>query len=222
MEADEETRNPRPDEIPGLIHTDGKPIVELLDEAFAPVPEGAQARRQTIGEIYTHKKVADEAGHLRTLSLQFGVPLMPELPTDHMSVEFTRKVPIQYLKRQKLVPVETPDAFLIAVNDPANFQAVDDLMRLLGRTDAEVVLSPEGAILAAISTAYDLGRDSAQEFIQIMNGDSADSIISEIEETADLLDDTSDAPIIKLVNLVLAQASRTARATSTSSPTPAR
>jgi general secretion pathway protein E len=123
-----------------------------------------------------------------------------------MSVEFTRKVPIQYLKRQKLVPVETPDAFLIAVNDPANFQAVDDLMRLLGRTDAEVVLAPEGAILSAISTAYDLGRDSAQEFIQIMNGDSADSIISEIEETADLLDDTSDAPIIKLVNLVLAQA----------------
>jgi len=69
-----------------------------------------------------------------------------------------------------------------------------------------VVLAPEGAILSAISTAYDLGRDSAQEFIQIMNGDSADSIISEIEETADLLDDTSDAPIIKLVNLVLAQA----------------
>ena len=206
MDTNEDKRNPRPAEIPGLIHTDGKPIVDLLEEAFAPVPEGPQAPRRTIGEIYTHKKASDEAGQLRSLSLQFGVPLMPELPTDHMSVEFTRKVPIQYLKRQKLVPVETPDAFLIAVNDPANFQAVDDLMRLLGRSDAEVVLAPEGAILSAISTAYDLGRDSAQEFIQIMNGDSADSIISEIEETADLLDDTSDAPIIKLVNLVLAQA----------------
>ena len=67
-----------------------------------------------------------------------------------------------------------------------------------------MVLASEGAILSAINSAYDLGRDSAQEFIQIMNGDSADSIISEIEETADLLDETSDAPIIKLVNLVLA------------------
>ncbi|HNS54939.1 MAG TPA: hypothetical protein PKH25_09195, partial [Syntrophales bacterium] len=98
MEANEDKRDPRPAEIPGLIHTDGKPIVELLDEAFAPVPEGGPARRKTLGEIYTHKKTADEAGRLRELSLRFGIPVMPELPTDHMSVEFTRKVPIQYLK----------------------------------------------------------------------------------------------------------------------------
>ena len=206
MEVKEDKRDPRPAEIPGLIHSDGKPIVELLDEAFGPVSEGGTARRRTIGEIYTHKKATDEVSQLHSLSLKFGIPLLPELPTDHMSVEFTRKVPIQYLKKQKMVPVETPDAFLVAVNDPSNFQAVDDLMRLLGRDDAEVVLASEGAILSAINSAYDLGRDSAQEFIQIMNGDSADSIISEIEETADLLDDTSDAPIIKLVNLVLAQA----------------
>lgn len=206
MEAKEDKRDPRPGDIPGLIHSDGKPIVELLDEAFGPVSEGGTASRRTIGEIYTHKKATDEVSQLRSLSLKFGIPLLPELPTDHMSVEFTRKVPIQYLKKQKMVPLETPDAFLVAVNDPSNFQAVDDLMRLLGRDDAEVVLASEGAILSAINSAYDLGRDSAQEFIQIMNGDSADSIISEIEETADLLDDTSDAPIIKLVNLVLAQA----------------
>jgi general secretion pathway protein E len=206
MEAKEDKRDPRPAEFPGLINTDGKPIVELLDEAFGPVPDGGTAKRRTIGEIYTHKKATDEVSQLHSLSLKFGIPLLPELPTDHMSVEFTRKVPIQYLKKQKMVPVETPDAFLVAVNDPSNFQAVDDLMRLLGRDDAEVVLASEGAILSAINSAYDLGRDSAQEFIQIMNGDSADSIISEIEETADLLDDTSDAPIIKLVNLVLAQA----------------
>jgi general secretion pathway protein E len=206
MEAKEDKRDPLPVDIPGLINSDGKPIVELLDEAFGPVPEGGAARRRTIGEIYTHKKVTDEVSQLKSMSLKFGVPILPELPTDHMSVEFTRKVPIQYLKKQKMVPVETPDAFLVAVNDPSNFQAVDDLMRLLGRDDAEVVLASEGTILSAINSAYDLGRDSAQEFIQIMNGDSADSIISEIEETADLLDETSDAPIIKLVNLVLAQA----------------
>ncbi len=39
-----------------------------------------------------------------------------------------------------------------------------------------------------------------------MDGESTDSIISEIEETGDLLDDTSDAPMIRLVNLMLSQA----------------
>ena len=129
MEAKEDKRDPRPADFPGLINSDGKPIVELLDEAFGPVPDGGTARRRTIGEIYTHKKATDEVSQLKSLSLKFGVPILPELPTDHMSVEFTRKVPIQYLKKQKMVPVETPDAFLVAVNDPSNFQAVDDLMR---------------------------------------------------------------------------------------------
>jgi general secretion pathway protein E len=206
METKEDKRDPRPADIPGLINRDGKPIIELLDEAFAPVQQTEPARRRTIGELYSQKKTTDEIGQLRSLSLQFGIPLMLELPTDHMSVEFTRKIPIQYLKKQKIVPLETPDAFLIAVNDPSNFQAVDDLMRLVGRHDAELVLASEGAIVSAIGFAYDLGRDSAQEFTEIMNGESADSIISEIEETADLLDEASDAPIIKLVNLVLAQA----------------
>ena len=206
MEANEDKRAPGPADIPGLVNPDGKPMVELLDEAFAPVPREGTAARRTLGEIYTHKKADDELSQLRNLSRQFGLPLLPELPTDHMSVEFTRKVPIQYLKKHRMVPVETPETAIIAVADPSNFQAIDDLMRLTGRDDAEVVLASEATILSAISYAYDLGRDSAQEFIQIMNGDSADSIISEIEETADLLDETSDAPIIKLVNLVLAQA----------------
>jgi general secretion pathway protein E len=39
-----------------------------------------------------------------------------------------------------------------------------------------------------------------------MNEASADDLISEISETADLLDETSDAPIIKLVNLLVAGA----------------
>ena len=35
--------------------------------------------------------------------------------------------------------------------------------------------------------------------MQDMDEDNPESILSEIEETADLLDDTSDAPVIKLV-----------------------
>ncbi|NIR17621.1 MAG: type II secretion system protein GspE, partial [Desulfobacterales bacterium] len=59
---------------------------------------------------------------------------------------------------------------------------------------------------SAINFAYDMGRHSAESVIQDMNEEDGELIISEIEETGDLLDDTSDAPIIKLVNLMLSQA----------------
>ncbi|MEW6335189.1 MAG: type II secretion system ATPase GspE, partial [Thermodesulfobacteriota bacterium] len=117
-------------------------------------------------------------------------------------------VSIQYLKKQKMVPLETPQGFFVAVNDPSGFQAVDDLCRLLGRRERPVVLATQESILAAINLAYDLSRSTAKEFFQEMHAGSTDSLLSEIEETGDLLDETSDAPIIKLVNLLLSGATK--------------
>ncbi|MEK6196499.1 MAG: type II secretion system ATPase GspE, partial [Deltaproteobacteria bacterium] len=92
----------------------------------------------------------------------------------------------------------------IAINDPADFQPLDDLAGILGMESYDVVLAPKEEIIAAINFAYDMSRDSAEQLVQDMEeGDGM--IIGEIEDTADLLDDTSDAPIIKLVNHILSQ-----------------
>ena len=147
-----------------------------------------------------------ETDLLQELSVQFGIPFQLELPTENLRVDFTKKIPIQYLKKQLMIPLETPDGAFIVVNDPSNFQALDDLRHILGWENAGFVLSTHSAILSAINLAYDQGSGSAEEFIQDMAEESPDSIISEIEETADLLDDTSDAPVIKLVNLMLSRA----------------
>jgi general secretion pathway protein E len=137
---------------------------------------------------------------------QFGFPFQPDLPIENLNIDFTKQIPIQYLKRHKMVPLETPDDNFIAVNDPSDFQSIDDLGHILGWKNIQIILSTRTAIFSVINMAYDSGHDSADEFIQDMNGESPDSIISEIEETADLLDDTSDAPVIKLVNLMLSRA----------------
>ena len=60
--------------------------------------------------------------------------------------------------------------------------------------------------MAAINMAYDMSRASAKDYFEEMNEATADDLISEISETADLLDETSDAPIIKLVNLLVSGA----------------
>jgi general secretion pathway protein E len=98
------------------------------------------------------------------------------------------------------------DAF-VAVNDPLVFQPLDDLRLALGWNGFKTVLATHSTILSAVNMAYDMGRDSAEEVIEGMHGDEdSDQIMSEIEETGDLLDETSDAPIIRLVNLMLSQA----------------
>jgi general secretion pathway protein E len=74
-------------------------------------------------------------------------------------------------------------------------------VRILELKEYQIVLSTKSSIISAINIAYDLSRDSAEQLVQDME-ENGTSIISKIDDTADLLDDTSDAPIIKLVTIL--------------------
>ncbi|MBW2492828.1 MAG: type II secretion system ATPase GspE [Deltaproteobacteria bacterium] len=180
------------------------------------------------GELLVTKKLLSERQLLEALSIQYDMPFWPELPLEKYQTDFTDHVPIQFLKKYIMVPLisETQSTLLeknpndknrqdskekrieyesvIALNNPAGIQPMDDLIRILGCRDVKLVLSTKDAILFAINISYDLSRDSAEQLVQDME-ENGSSIISEIEERADLLDDISDAPIIKLANHIISQ-----------------
>ncbi len=177
-------------------------------------------RSGRIGETLVAQKIITETQLLKALSLQYDIPLWIELPLGNFSIEFTQEIPIQFLKKYIMVPLisdrpvaadnreiieNRPHPYtVVAVNDPACIHPLDDLIRILKLKTFKIVLSTKQAILSAINISYDLGRDSAEQLVQDME-ENGSSIISEIEETADLLDDISDAPIIKLVNHIISQ-----------------
>jgi len=183
-----------------------KEICPLSEEALAEALQIQKEKGGRIGEILIQKGVIVEADLLKALGIQFGLPLWPTISTEDMDIDFTQHVPIQFLKKYKMVPVATRDGAYIAVNDPMLFQPLDDLLLILGWDGAKTVLASHSAILSAINFAYDMSRDSPEQVIQDLPEEDTDLIISAVEETGDLLDDTSDAPIIKLVNLILSQA----------------
>ncbi|MEJ2657785.1 MAG: type II secretion system ATPase GspE [Desulfobacterales bacterium] len=179
-------------------------------------------------EILVSKKMITERQLLEALSVQYDIPFWPELPVEKCQTDFTSHVPIQFLKKYIMVPLisktqasdhegnsndkDRQDSekdlldyeSVIAVNDPACIQPMDDLIRMLGYDDVKPVLSTKDAILFAINISYDLSRGSAEQLVQDME-ENGTTIISELEEKADLLDDISDAPIIKLANHIISQ-----------------
>jgi len=175
---------------------------EALAEAHSAKGKGAAG----FFEILVRKKAIDEIRLLKLLSDHFKIPFWPELPMESINIDFTQNVPIAYLKKHKIVPLITAESQVIAVNDPVNFQPADDLRLLLQIPDLPAVLASQDAIAAAINLAYDMSRASAKDYFEEISEESADDLISEISETADLLDETSDAPIIKLVNLLVSGA----------------
>jgi general secretion pathway protein E len=84
------------------------------------------------------KKAVDEIQLLKILAGHFGLSLRPELPMESINIDFTQNVSIQYLKKHKIVPLITSQDAAIAINDPTNFQPVDDLRRLLQSPDLPV------------------------------------------------------------------------------------
>ena len=193
--------------------------------------EAQRVRTETgnpIGQVLIDQKNLSEDQLLEAFSIQYGMPFWRRLPFENTEADFTDKVSIQFLKKYHLVPLEYSQPIsardcglalrndhqdeavqfapgcIIAINNPLNFQALDDLVKTIDINDYRVVLSTREAIVSAINLQYDLRRDSAEQLVQDME-ENGSNIISEIEETADLLDDTSDAPIIKLVNHIISQ-----------------
>jgi len=174
----------------------------VLSEALA-IQEEKGGR---IGEILIQRGAITEEDLLKALGIQFNLPLWSTISKEDMDISFTEDIPIQFLKKYTIIPVITRNGTYIAINDPTLFQPLDDLRLTQEWDGVQTVLASHSAILSAINYAYDMSRDSAEEYIQDMREEDRDLILSAVEETGDLLDDTSDAPIIKLVNLILSQA----------------
>jgi general secretion pathway protein E len=182
-------------------------ISELTQESLERALQTQKEKGGRIGEILLHQKAIQEVDLARALSHQLGLDFIAALPAD-INTDFTDRVPIHFLKKFRMIPLAKPDGNSLVVYDPFQFQAQDELRQLLEWHEAKVVVGPLTPILNAVSFSYDLRRDSAEEVIQDLHEEDPNLIISEIEETGDLLDDTSDAPVIKLVNLMFSQAVR--------------
>jgi len=192
-----------------------KQLGQVLVESYGLAPENIvhalsvqKEKGGRLGEILVQQKAITSDVLLEARSLQCGLELLRQLPPNPDPF-FTAKVPIHFLKKFKMIPVATPHESFIAMSDPLYFQQVDDLQYVLEWDGIKTVLAPQEEIFKAINSAYDrTSQDHADQVMQDMDVEDPEAIISEIEETADLLDDTSDAPVIKMVNLMLSQAVR--------------
>jgi general secretion pathway protein E len=190
----------------------------LSEDALAEARHIQQEKGGRLGDLLVQRQAVTEIQLLEALSMQYEIPFWPELPMENIgSGTFAKNISIQFLKRHFMVPLAVPNpaagpasdesdgppTCIIALNDPSNLNVVDDLARILALESPKLVLATRQAISAAINLAFDLNQDSAQQLVDDME---EGAIFSEIEDAADLLDDTSDAPIIKLVNHILSQA----------------
>ncbi len=150
-------------------------------------------------------RLVSETDLLEIMGRIYHLPVTQALEPDHADDAWTKQISRNFLKNTCLVPLIRPTGRpIIAVNDPSDLSPADDVASRIGINDFDLVLAPKNRILWAVNILYDRSGDSAGQLARDMEDDKY--IIDDLEQTADLLDDVSDAPVIRLVNRMISQA----------------
>jgi len=141
------------------------------------------------------------------LSKQYGVPSI-DLNEFDIEVDIIKLIPKEVVLKHQIVPVNrTGSTLIVAMADPSNIFAIDDIKFLTGY-NVEVVVASEQAIEGAVEKYY----TSNVTFDDVMlDFDDDDVDVIDAEEDINELDlekSAGDAPVIKLVNLILLDAIR--------------
>jgi type IV pilus assembly protein PilB len=145
------------------------------------------------------------------LSRQYGVPAI-NLSYFEIDPAVVKLIPYETAKRYQILPLSRVGASLtIAMVDPTNVFAMDDIKFMTG-FNIEPVVASESSIIEGIDKSYGTSKEAElEQVMQSMNdmGEGTDIELQAEEQETELkeLEKAADeAPIVKLVNLVLTDA----------------
>lgn len=165
---------------------------------------------QSLASVLVARKYLGEEDLVITLSEQLGIPHI-RVANYNIPQEVLNEVPETLARQYQMLPVSvTGDVLTLAMSDPLNIMALDDL-RMLTSYEIEPVVAVQSELVEAINKHYG-GRQSAELFDELINAEGKQNGVQvveakdEIEDIATIQAEAQDAPIIRLVNLVLVKA----------------
>lgn len=141
------------------------------------------------------------------LAQKLGMEVIRTLPKEKLNKSICERIPYAFVRKNVVMPLEEKgDQTIVAVSDPLNLDALDELRLILDR-EIKAVYTPEEAILKAINECYNTQEGAASEFLANLseNGSHHSSTTDELD-VYDLLETKEEAPIIRLLNLILSEA----------------
>ncbi len=160
---------------------------------------------QSVVEALIDTGVISKMEVLKTVAMQLGMDVIV-LAEQEIPPEIIKQIPATIARRYKVVPVFNSDNMLtVALADPLDIQTLDSLRFILKRNVEGVVASDE-EISIALDHYYGRQEKTIEELISQKQLDAV--ALKRIVSADDELSADSDAPIIKLVSLIILEAQR--------------
>lgn len=163
-----------------------------------------------LGEVLLRLGYVSEEDIIECLSHQFGVP---SINLRHFEIDeaVAKLVPVDLLRKYNVVPVNKTGATLtVAMADPTNIFAMDEITFMTGYR-VEPVVASEEAIRAAIDRHFGSSREIELKKVMEDLSQVDEAALELLEESEDidlhrLEEESSEAPVVRLVNIILTDA----------------
>ena len=178
----------------------GQILIELgfiTPEQLETALEEHRKTPKSLGRVLIDLGMIKEADLVRALAEQVGLEFVDlnEFPVDATA---TVLLPEALSRRYRAIPIGERDGrLLVAMSDPANVYALDDIRTITGR-EVQPVVATANDVEEAIQKFS--GMDSQVEAMASIAAEAVDETTAELEEALE------DAPIVKLVNAIMTQA----------------
>jgi type IV pilus assembly protein PilB len=143
------------------------------------------------------------------LSAQYRLPAV-NLDEYEIEAEIIKLVAREVCEKHRIIPVSrSGSSLIVAMADPTNLNAIDDIKFLTGY-NVEPVVASETAIQGAIERYYNVGPSYEEVMADFDLGEEDIDFTAEEEEinALELEKASADAPVVRLVNVLMLNAIR--------------
>jgi len=186
----------------------GQILVEqkkLTPDELDRVLSAQKETKLRIGHQIVNLGFVSEEDVFKALSLQLNVPYVTsrEYPAEPVTIG---AIPLKFMKQNKVVPIALDDGELtIAMHDPLDVYTIESLAMATGGK-IKVGVGKEEDILKAIEDLYGSGASSMDRIIEDIHKNGDELQAENQQDVEHLRDMASEAPVIKLVNLIISRA----------------
>jgi len=168
---------------------------EQLDTAL----EEQRQSRKSLGRVLIDAGIVSEGDLVSTLAARIGLEFV-DLGDYTIDPSAVALISDSLARRFQAVPVGWDDnRLVVAMADPSNVVAIDDIRTITG-AEVKTVVATRGAILEALDRHHRMEGNAEDVSALAASEMEADDDLSRVKEV------TEDAPIVKLVNLLISQA----------------
>lgn len=180
-----------------ILKEDGYITEEQLKQVLNYQKQSKSGKR--VGDLLIELGYITEAQKLEALGKRLNCPVV-NLATYEINREAVEKIPKSMAVKYSAIAVDvTKKTITVAINDPLDFYAIEDMKKAAGRS-VSIVLAPSGDIMSAIDYHYsEIDAKTAAMDINDSFGDEDGSVFEE-ENTGN---ENEDVPVVRLLNSLL-------------------